>query len=150
MRLECGFHSAWKDLSTVIARAVSIISLGTFPWGTSYTPTNLPPPPPPSPHALSLKAPTRKGWQSCDLTKALDCRNATAIPACPCQLTVSPSTRNQAGVEKRSEEEKCPVRALLHSRGHPNIPAWPHSPLLSAIATEIPFYRGHDAVWRKS
>ena len=57
MRLECGFHSAWKDLSTVIARAVSIISLGTFPWGTSYTPTSLPPPPPPSPVLCLWKLP---------------------------------------------------------------------------------------------
>ena len=31
------FLSARKDFSTVIASAVFIINLGTFPWGTSYT-----------------------------------------------------------------------------------------------------------------
>ena len=105
-----------------------------------------------------MKAPTRKGWQSCYLTKAQDCGKATAIPegykllSCPCphQLAAVCSTSNWEGVEKRREDEKCPVRALLHSRDHPCTLTWPRSPLLSALTTEIPFYRGHDAVWRKS
>ena len=134
-----------------------------FPEGPpTHTPTSPPPSPltPPSLLccALSLKAPTRKGWQSCYLTKAQDCGKATAIPegykllSCPFpyQLAAIPSTSNWEGVEKRREDEKCPVRALLHSRDHPSTLTWPRSPLLSALTTEIPFYRGYDAVWRKS
>ena len=157
------FHSARKDFSTVIASAVFIINLGTFPWGTSYThphqPASINPHPslPPllcfvfeSSHkeglTILLLDQSTGLWKSHSHSRGLQ---APELPL-PYQLAAVPSTSNWEGVEKRREDEKCPVRALLHSRDHPCTLTWPRSPLLSALITEIPFYRGHDAVWRKS